>query len=142
MKTGHPPADERTIEFDAVIDPAGTISAKHAPQDQEQVKAFLLRVDGAGAAADGARALVDAVVQRLTPLILGARTLPTTQARDVPIRIYVTAKDVMAATGCSRSEAYRRLRAAAGRKRGTRKLLRVPVDVWERYADHEGGLGR
>ena len=47
---------------------------------------------------------------------------------------WVSADDVRALLGCSRAAAYRHLRAAAGRHRGSGKLLRVPLAAWERYA--------
>lgn len=57
---------------------------------------------------------------------MGARVIQLTQ--------YVSATDVQSALGCSRSQAYYHLRAAAGRTDGTRSALRVAVHVWERYA--------
>ena len=48
--------------------------------------------------------------------------------------VWVAAVDVMRLLGCSRSAAYRHLRRAAGRGRGTRRILRVSVEMWEQYA--------
>jgi hypothetical protein len=67
-----------------------------------------------------------------------AATAPTTNARrgeGVPLgmTIYVKARDVMAALGCSKSKAYEELRKAAGRTVGTHACLRVTVEDWERY---------
>ena len=55
------------------------------------------------------------------------------EARALPITQFVGAAEVMAALGCSRATAYEHLRRAAARKPGDRGLLRVPVEVWERY---------
>jgi hypothetical protein len=65
-------------------------------------------------------------------------TEPPTQPRrgeGVPLgmTIYVKARDVMAALGCSKSKAYEELRKAAGRTVGTHACLRVTVEDWERY---------
>jgi len=59
--------------------------------------------------------------------------------RDITITIYVTVKEVQRAIGCSRSAAYEHLRKAAGRDKGKRGMLRVPVDRWERYASETFG---
>jgi hypothetical protein len=50
------------------------------------------------------------------------------------VTVFVSAQEVRRALGCSRSLAYEHLRRAAGREPGVRGLLRVPLDVWERYA--------
>jgi hypothetical protein len=47
---------------------------------------------------------------------------------------WVNANHVARAVGCSLSKAHEYLRAAAGRRVGTGRLLRVPVDVWEAWA--------
>jgi len=52
----------------------------------------------------------------------------------------VSARDVMAALGCSRSAAYEHLRRASGRGEGTRGLLRVRQSVWNTYQN--GWLSR
>jgi hypothetical protein len=64
-------------------------------------------------------------------------------ARVLPIAVYVSAEDVRAALGCSRSLAYWHLARAAGREPGARGLLRVSVATWENYArkTFEGGEG-
>jgi len=54
--------------------------------------------------------------------------------RDLPLTMWVCAKDVEHSLGCSRSLAYEHLRQAAGRIDSTRQTLRVPLDVWERYS--------
>jgi hypothetical protein len=48
---------------------------------------------------------------------------------------WICASDVQRLLGCSRSSAYRHLRAASGRHRGEAKLLRVPLAKWEQYAE-------
>jgi len=60
---------------------------------------------------------------------------------ELPITMFVSPADVMRALACSRSLAYEHLRRAARRERGVRGLLRVPVDVWERYAAEVFGCG-
>ncbi len=50
------------------------------------------------------------------------------------ITMWVSATDVRRALGCSRALAYEHLRRASRRPPGERGLLRVPLDVWERYA--------
>ena len=104
----------------------------------QAVNVEMLRLDPS-ALADAVAARVS---ERLTPILQGARIPRREAPTGVPIRMYVTAKDVVASTGCSRSEAYRKLRSATGRKKGTKRLLRVPLDVWERYIERDGGLGR
>lgn len=64
-------------------------------------------------------------------------------ARVLPLQLEptVTAADVMAQLGCSRSAAYEHLRAAARREQGARGLLRVRLSVWESYcARNFGGV--
>jgi hypothetical protein len=65
------------------------------------------------------------VVNRLTKM---EQRLPT------GMTAWVSAAHVQAALECSPSKAHEFLRAAAGRSIGTGELLRVPVDVWERWA--------
>jgi len=54
--------------------------------------------------------------------------------RSLALTIHVGAAEVVAAFGCSRSAAYRHLRAASGRTAGTGAMLRVDLDSWETYA--------
>jgi len=53
--------------------------------------------------------------------------------RVVPITIFIGVGDVIRALGCCRAKAYQLLREAAGRNRGERGMLRVPVYVWEQF---------
>jgi hypothetical protein len=63
-------------------------------------------------------------------------------ARVLPITVFVSVDDVVAALGCSRSTAYEHLRRAARREAGARGLLRVPVAVWEDYLRETNGAPR
>jgi hypothetical protein len=55
--------------------------------------------------------------------------------REIAITIFVDVRDVQQALCCSLSLAYDHLRRAAGRDKGKRGMLRVPVHRWERYAE-------
>jgi len=59
--------------------------------------------------------------------------------RTLPLTRFVSARDVQEAIGCSRTLAYRHLAEAALAAGRTEKqkhsMLRVPVLVWERYAE-------
>jgi len=57
----------------------------------------------------------------------------TAERRLSLVPMFVSAVEVRRSLGCSRSLAYEHLRRAAGREPGARGLLRVPLDVWERY---------
>jgi len=52
---------------------------------------------------------------------------------------YMSVRDVRNEVDCSRSQANRYLREAAGRKNGTGELLRVPVATWRRFAQRKWG---
>ncbi len=62
--------------------------------------------------------------------------------REIVITMFVDVRDVRQALGCSLSAAYDHLRRAAGRDKGKRGMLRVPVDQWERYAKETFGSQR
>ena len=62
---------------------------------------------------------------------------PSMEERGLAITQWVSVKDVMRALSCPRSTAYLHLRRASGRKPGERGLLRVPLEIWERYAQEE-----
>ncbi len=49
----------------------------------------------------------------------------------------IGAADVVQQLGCSRSTAYALLRQAAGRTQGDGRLLRVPVEQWQRFLQRE-----
>jgi hypothetical protein len=55
---------------------------------------------------------------------------------------WVTTADVERQMQCARSTAHAHLRAAAGRHASTGKMLRVPPEVWERYARENLAEGR
>jgi hypothetical protein len=72
------------------------------------------------------------VDERIALALAGRKPSPKVEA-------YVSAADVQAALGCSRSAAYRHMRAAAGRPVGTRRMLRVTTESWRRYATRTVG---
>lgn len=70
------------------------------------------------------------------------RGVDVSAARVLPITIFVSVEDVIAALRCSRSLAYDHLRRASGRPAGTRGLLRVPSLRWEDYLREQQGEQR
>lgn len=72
-------------------------------------------------------------LERLAELV-AAKVLERIGAPQPKVPAFVSARDVQAALGCSKSAAYRHLRFAAGRPMGTRKMLRVSTVTWARYA--------
>lgn len=133
------PALLRAIERDdaTVLWCVGQLS----PRDQV-IDAVAIIPDGGGSFAAVVRdtlladreALATVIAAKVSPVPV----VPHIASRSNIHRL-VSARDVMAAVGCSKSAAYRHLREAAGRPNGTGKTLRVPVDTWERYAKRAFG---
>ena len=79
---------------------------------------------------------LEVAVTKITKFTNGidARPLPL-PVRDLPVRMFVSAKDVVATLGCSPSTAHKLLRDASGRTVGTGELLRVDARTWEQFME-------
>ena len=58
-------------------------------------------------------------------------------ARVLPLPVYVAARDVVQQLGCSEAKAYQILRLAAGRPKGSRGMLRVPLARWSEFLEEK-----
>jgi hypothetical protein len=70
---------------------------------------------------------------RGTRRVRGAASANERPIADLEITVFVSAKDVMRALGCSRSSAYAHLRRAGAVVRNG-EMLRITLERWERYA--------